>query len=156
MRTLLSTILLNVFILASGPPAFTADGWETNITVTARTAEVRLSLGQRADATDGRDGLYDVPPMAGGEVSASFVHDDGTLWRDIRSTSTGIKTWTLRVVSSHTDEDVALTWTPQSLPADATAALVDSETGTRTDMRKNSRYTYKNTGVRDLSIELTR
>lgn len=151
-----SALVILIASLTLASAAHAADGWEANVTVSARTAEIKLSFGQRADATDGKDGLYDVPPMAGGEVSASFVHDDGTLWRDIRSTSSGAKTWTLRVVSSHADENVSLSWTPQSLPTDAQVSLLDAETGTRIDMKKNGRYLYKNAGVRDLAIEVVR
>jgi len=159
MKTLfvrISACIALVLTVSSSFPVFAADGWEANLTVTVQRADLKLSFGQKTDATDAGDGLYDVPPMPGGDVSAFFVHTDGNLWRDIRALETGKKVWALRIASPLQGETVQLTWKPETLPADAVAVLIDEGAGKRVDMKVLTRYAYVNAGQRDLKIEIKR
>ena len=98
MKMTFKTMLLAISLLVvfSGPAA--AEGWELNISVVTSTgAENRISFGQKADATDGFDGQYEVPAYVEGNISVYFPHpewaESSTIyWRDIKAADTE-KSW---------------------------------------------------------------
>lgn len=128
------------------------DGWETNIIVSAGVAQNKLYFGQRLDATDGKDGQYDIKAFLSGGVKAWFVSPEGALWRDIKSLE-GQKSWTINVESGLTDNNISLKWNAASLPAGYNIRLLDKATGTSVNMASTGVYTYRNSGPRDLVIE---
>ena len=150
-------ILVTSLVLVAGMivRAYPEEGWERAITVTVAGAENRLSFGQKTDATDGCDGGYDVPPMLGGNITAYFSDEGGNYWRDIKAFTRGTKTWVLHIESPLPDRDVTLTWGPQLPPGMIKIMLNDASAGTSVDMQALHRYAYRNTGPRDLMIEVT-
>jgi hypothetical protein len=133
--------------------ASAAAGWETHITVISDNAESRLSFGQKVDATDLSDGLYDVPALLSGVIQVSFQTPDGSFWRDIRAVGAA-KEWRLIIVSQ-TGRPVAISWNPADLPDDAEIRLTDTADGSRIDMKSASSYTPANPGNALLLIEVT-
>jgi hypothetical protein len=124
-----------------------APDWETRLSVRAGSGENRLSFGQRANATDGFDGQYDVPAMPGGTLNAHFDLEAGTYWRDIKGLQTGKSAvWTLQVESTLPAETVLLSWPNAALPEGTT--LRDLTTGTQVDMKQQTSYIYSNDGPR--------
>lgn len=134
--------------------AYSTDGWEANLNVKARTAENRLSFGQKADATDGDDGFYDVTAMLNGDIKAYFKSADKTYWRDIKAEEGGIKRWVLEIGCSLEKEFVTLTWKPSAFPRSAKAVLLDDSGGFLVDMKSESSYNYVNDGSRVFIIEI--
>jgi hypothetical protein len=131
------------------------DGWEANLTVTISTADNKLSFGQRADATDGIDGKYDVPAMLSGDIKAYFLAEKGGYWRDIKSlTQAGKKRWDIRVESPLKGKTVFVKWNPGNLMAVNVINLIDGSTGVITDMKVVKSYSYQNDGIRDFLIEV--
>jgi hypothetical protein len=130
-----------------------AAGWETNITVISDNAESRLSFGQKVDATDLSDGLYDVPALLSGAIQVFFQTPDGSFWRDIRAIGAA-KEWRLIIVSQ-TGRPVAISWNPADLPDNAEIRLTDTADGSRVDMKSSNSYTPANPGNASLLIEVT-
>lgn len=145
-------VLVLACVVCGLRPAYAAEGWETNITVSSGVAENRLSIGQRADATDDYDGKYEAMAMLGGDIRASFDSSSGALWRDIKSLE-GQKSWSVKVESSLQGSEVSLKWNAVSFPAGHSMRLVDGTTGTSVNMAATSLYTYRNSGPRNLVIE---
>lgn len=146
--------LLALFIIGSHAGfALAADDWEMNITVNSGNAENRLSLGQNQDATDQRDGLYDVPAMLSGTLRAWFASGANNLWRDIRSaTSDNGSEWQL-LISSRTGLPTVISWNTEQLPAGMIIELVDNATGTFVDMSSNSSFLLEDFSEAELTIK---
>jgi hypothetical protein len=134
-------------------PASASDGWEASITVTSGNAESRLSFGQKPDATDLTDGLYDLPAMLSGVIQVYFQTDGESFWRDIRAMGPG-KEWRL-LITSQTGQPITITWDPENLPADANVSLIDPANDRETDMKTTGSYTMENTGNALLLLEVT-
>ena len=105
---ILTSVIFVVLLLCSVKISDSSDGWEANIIVSLGGAENRLTLGQRPDATDGKDDKYDVTAMPGGDMKASF---SGTLWRDInekgsliRSTPVSVFCWNIPSAPSQSND----------------------------------------------------
>ena len=143
-----------VLVLVSGYGyAYGAEGWEAALKVSVPRAYNRLSFGQKADATDGIDGAYDVPAMLNGDIKASFLLKDGSYWRDIKAVASGeVKKWRIRVESGLAGTVITLSWNPASLPAGV--ALTDMATATVIDMKSVGTYSYNNDGAREFLIEV--
>ncbi|MCK4739579.1 MAG: hypothetical protein KAT46_06490 [Deltaproteobacteria bacterium] len=124
------------------------DGWESRIVIAAGTAKNKLSVGQKADATNGQDGQYDAPAMLKGELKAYSGTSDNPLWRDIKGL--GNATWNLNIESERSDATITISWDSSTIGANA--ILVDSATGAEVDMNSENTYAYSNTGPRNLSI----
>lgn len=141
--------------LVSGAKAAShPEGWEANLTVGVTTVESRLSFGQRASATDGIDGGYDVPAMLGGDIKAYFFQGGGNYWRDIKAMTHGeAKMWRVRVESGLNGKPVVLRWNPNNLPI-GDVTLTDNIAGAVIDMRASGSYSYDNDGMREFSIEV--
>ena len=147
------SMMVFMLLVSSIAVSTAAEGWEAGISVSVLNAENRLSLGLRPDATDGRDGKYDVPPMLAGNIKAYFLGQSGKLWRDIRSSLPGKKIWDLRIESDLEGEETIIKWNSRAFPAGISVSLVDPEAGKMVDMKKIDTYKYKNTGSRDIKIE---
>lgn len=141
---------ISVLLLVSGY-AYCADGWEATLKVSVPRAYNRLSFGQKADATDGIDGAYDVPAMLNGDIKASFKRDEGSYWRDIKALD-GPKRWLMRVESPLKGSTVTVSWKPAMLPAGI--VLTDMATGAVTNMKAAETYSYNNDGQRELLIDV--
>jgi hypothetical protein len=153
MKKLTITIII---LLAVAPVAIDRangiDGWETNLAITAMSADSRLSFGQRADATDGIDGQYEVPAMLSGDIRAYFICNGSKVWRDIRGIGPNGKTWNLVIETSLTGKDIELQWNTDSLPEGS--MLLDMKTGDSVDMHANSAYRYQHNETRNFTIEV--
>lgn len=155
MKKIFATILFTgLFMGLCPPPSSAFTGWEANITVTSGNAENRLSFGQRADATDLTDGLYDLPAMLSGTIQIYFQTEGKPLWRDIRAMGPD-KEWQL-IITSQTGQPLAITWDPDHLPATANVRLVDPANGIETDMKASNAYLMENTDNALLILRLTR
>jgi len=134
------SVLLVCGLLAASSPAGAATGWETNLLVSAGTAESRLAFGQRADATSLADGRYDVPAMLGGTLQAAFTGGGGPLWRDIRAFGRDHEEWQLAIVGQG-GQPVKIVWDAGSLPKGFSFELIDAETDQVVAMETCSAYT---------------
>lgn len=156
--TMLKTklIAIGLLIVSGVYPSlvYSTGGWEANLNVKARTAENRLSFGQKADATDGHDGFYDVTAMLNGDIKAYFKGADKTYWREIKAEEGGIKRWALEIECGLEREIVTLTWKSTALPRSAKAVLLDDRGGFLVDMKSESSYNYVNDGSRSFIIEI--
>lgn len=147
-------LIILILTLVSVYPAYAVDGWEANLTVTISTADNKLSFGQRADATDGIDGKYDVPAMLSGDIRAYFLAEKGGYWRDIKSlTPAEIKRWDIRVESPLKGK-VIIRWNPGNMTVVSVINLIDGSTGVVIDMKTVNSYSYLNEGMREFSIEV--
>lgn len=150
-------MLMSLLAVAAAPPrSFAGTGWEADILVDVSGATNRLSFGQQADATDGRDALYDVPPMLGGSVSAYFSESDGPYWRDIKSLAGGPAIWKLHIESSLTGHDVVISWDPGKLQKATACSLRDPGSGRTVNMKSFGSYSYRNSGMKELTVEVLR
>lgn len=145
-------ILFGLALLAQ--PLLAGDGWETTLKVCVRNAENKLYFGQRPDATDGLDGLYDVPALLSGDIEAYFKLEDGKYWRDVRAD--GAKEWTVVVKSDLDGETIRLNWKPEDMPEGASAVLMDDTAREAFDMKTGNGYEYKNDGPRQFRIRIER
>lgn len=148
------TILFAIGLLALGGNAWAAAGWEIPLTVSAGRAVQHLSLGERADATDGIDGLYEVPALPGGNLRAAFALAGGHYWRDIRPLSKGRQRWTL-VVTSPAGADVTVTWGRFPRRTGLRSRLEDPSAGRVIDATRHRRYRFRNGGTRTLILDIT-
>lgn len=145
-------VLMLLFVIAL--PLNASDGWEANIVVTVQNAENKLSFGQKADATDGIDGRYDVPAMLSGDIEAYFLCEGESLWRDIRGNSMR-NIWDMRIESPLTEKTIVLRWKPDILPEGVEINLIDASSGKAIDLKAETSYSYTNTGPRDFRLEIT-
>lgn len=136
---------------------YAVEGWEADLTVSILHIEAnKLSFGQRADATDEKDGRYDIIGILSGDLIAYFPHKDGGYWSDIKAlTPLDKKVWDIRIESRLKGEKMVLKWNPKSLPDKGDVVLVDIATGAITNMRGTNSYSYQNKGERDLRVEVT-
>ncbi|MBM4136543.1 MAG: hypothetical protein FJ241_06890 [Nitrospira sp.] len=155
MKSKIVTVTSLAIVLLLYSSLFAADNWEANLTVSVLNASNRLSLGQKADATDGIDGQYDVPAMLNGDISAYFLQSEGRYWRDIKAPSfRKIKIWKVRIESPLSGETIVLIWKPEALPKKAEVYLIDPITKRVINMKVHKQYSYINNGPRDLKIKL--
>jgi hypothetical protein len=147
----LLTLLITGFFAATA----LADGnWEISISVSSGNAENRLALGQNQDATNQKDGLYDVPAMLSGALRAWFTSSGRPLWRDIRSTVPGdTYEWQLQI-SSRTGLPAMVSWDPEQFPTETTVELIDNTTGTVIDMSSTDNYLLENSSEAELKIKI--
>ncbi|MHB1399096.1 MAG: hypothetical protein ACYCYJ_10405 [Trichloromonadaceae bacterium] len=146
-----SCIISSLLLTLTATQTLAAPEWETRLTVRAGSGENRLSFGQRADATDGFDGQYDVPAMLGGTLNAHFDLEAGPYWRDIKGLQSGQPaTWTLEVKSTLKAATVLVSWLNANLPEGT--ILRDLTTGTQVDMKQQTSYSYSNDGPRQFQL----
>jgi hypothetical protein len=134
--------------------AVASEGWESNLNIKIANAENRLSFGQKADATNGIDGRYDVPSMSGEKLEAVFILNGKDLWRDIRSVRKEIKQWDIKVDSPLIGEEVVVSWNKEDFPEGINIRLIDPLEKKVIDMKRSNGYIYRNNGTRYLKIEI--
>lgn len=153
-RTLIAG-LLSLYVAGSAA----AGDWEVNILASVSGqvgVKNRISLGQRADATDVWDGQYDVPARVEGPIAAYFPHFDWIInrnayWRDIRGPGME-KSWLFNVESLFSGATIILKWDSGRVPAGYTATLVDTSTGATMDMTAQDSYSYTHSGPRQFTV----
>ena len=150
------TILFAIGLLALGGNAWAAAGWEIPLTVSAGRAVQHLSLGERADATDGIDGLYEVPALPGGNLRAAFALAGGRYWRDIRSASARHQRWTLVIAAPRTAAQVTMAWGNLPQGKGLSARLTDPASGRIVDAVRQHQYRFRSNGTRTLILDITR
>lgn len=146
-------ILCTLGLIALGSNAWAAAGWELPVTVSAGRAVQHLSLGERTDATDGVDGLYDVPALPGGTLRAGFSLAGGHYWRDVRPLAKGHQRWKL-IVTSSAGADVTVAWGHFPRRFRLQARLKDPVAGRIIDAIKHRRYRFRNGGRRTLIFDI--
>ena len=149
-------LLCTIGLLASGVNARAAVGWEVPLTVSAGRTAQHLSLGERADATAGIDGLYDVPALPGGAIKAAFALGGGRYWRDIRPLTAGRQRWELIVTAPHSIGEVTVAWGSFPRERGLRASLLDRTTGRTIDASTNHRYCFRSGEARTLVLDITR
>jgi hypothetical protein len=157
-RSLRDFILLSVLLLMTAintQKAYAFDNWQAALTIGIGTAENRLTFGQMADATDGADGKYDVPPMLGGDIKAYFVENEGSYWRDIKSGNGDVKVWKLNVESGLKGLATTIKWKPSEINA-LKAVLTDDKGNFLAEMKNVSSYEYLNNDKRSFIIEISK
>ena len=148
----LMIVLLIATLLVT--PVFGAGGWEATLKVSVGNAENKLVFGQKADATDGVDGFYDVEALLSGDIEAYFLLEDKMYWRDIRSFGDSI--WTIDVNSALEGKEIRLSWNPEDLPSGVNVFLMDDSEENAYDMKTGNGYVYRNDGLRQFRIEVRR
>jgi type 1 fimbria pilin len=138
-------------------PAFAGGAWEMEITAQVQDATNRLVIGQAADATEGKDGRYDIPALLGGDIRAYLDLEGEAYWKDIREACDGAceKVWTITVESGLAGETVTLAWDAASVPEGASLVLTDESTGGTVDMGQASSYHFENTGTRTFTVRVS-
>jgi hypothetical protein len=151
---IIATLLL---LLLATVPSLAEETWEMNIAVGVHKAGNRLAIGQRPDATDGKDGLYDVRAFLSGYIQSYLNLNGEPYWRDIRGACRAPceKTWDITVESALVGETVALSWDPSLLPAGMSIILINTATGETVDMKKARRHEYENTGSEEFAVRVT-
>jgi len=142
--------IITILVILIG--ANIALAWEARIDIKAGNTETGINIGQRVDATDGIDGLYDVPALLSGNLQAYIKAGDEKLWRDIRREGSD-SVWEL-VIESLIDGDVIIKWDIDRLPSEKRVELIDGLL--RIDMKSVDSYIYRNEGVKTLRIEVRR
>lgn len=133
---------------------FAADSWEVPIKVKAANVEIRVIFGNNMSATDGFDGYYDVPFFGSGTLNAYFESDGGLLFKDVRRVQV-TKNWTLKIENKQSDlKQLFIVWNSEKLPFGYSFTLVDTITGTKIDMKKDSFYQFPSTMIRYFDIEV--
>ena len=154
MKKIITTIFFTgLFVGIFSYPASALAGWEAAISVTSGNSESRLSFGQKADATDLSDGLYDVPAMLSGAIQVYFQTEGESFWRDIRAMGPNSE-WQL-IITSQTGKPVVISWDSDNLPPDADVRLVDSGNGKEIDMKSFNSYSLGSTDNAILLLEIT-
>jgi hypothetical protein len=142
--------IITILVILIG--ANIALAWEARIDIKAGNTETGINIGQRVDATDGIDGLYDVPALLSGNLQAYIKAGNEKLWRDIRREGSD-SVWEL-VIESLIDGDVIIKWDIDRLPLEKRVELIDGLL--RIDMKAVDSYIYRNEGVKTLRIEVRR
>jgi len=142
--------IITILVILIG--ANIALAWEARIDIKAGNTETGINIGQRVDATDGIDGLYDVPALLSGNLQAYIKAGNEKLWRDIRREGSD-SVWEL-VIESLIDGDVIIKWDIDRLPSEKRVELIDGLL--RIDMKAVDSYIYRNEGVKTLRIEVRR
>lgn len=154
MKKIIIFLFLACFpAFASSPSASASESWEAGIKVTSGRTANTLAFGQKPDATDLADGLYDVPAMLSGDIQVYFLNDEGSFWRDIRGAGS-YQEWRL-VIVSQTGQPVTLSWDPAKLPDGSEIKLINEADRKGSDMKKATNYTLANTAKSSLLIEVT-
>ncbi|MEW6214536.1 MAG: hypothetical protein AB1478_04935 [Nitrospirota bacterium] len=159
MRGKVAIMIAAILLLLLYSVVYAGDGWQTDIKVSVLNAENRLSIGQKPDAQDGIDGRYDVPALLSGDIMAYIELEGREYWRDLKGMCEIVpctKQWNIFVESELKGETVRLKWKPSDLSSDIDMTLTDTATGTMIDMKKQSEYSYKNTGKRQFRVEVQR
>lgn len=145
-----------LFFLVSAVSA--GDGWETTIKVSVLTAENKLVIGQKADASDAIDGRYDVPALLAGDIQAYTGLEGDKYWKDIRQTCNAAckKIWDIVIESDLEGEVVKLSWNSPAIPNGTGVVMKDTETGEIIDMCSGQQeYGYENKGSRKFTLEVS-
>ena len=150
------TLLCTIGLLALGTNARAAAGWELPLTVSAGRAVQHLTLGERADATDGIDGLYEVPALPGGKLRAAFALAGGRYWRDIRPLSARHQCWTVVISAPHSAAEVTVAWGNLPQGKGLSARLTDPASGRIVDAVSQHQYRFRSNGTRTLILDITR
>lgn len=153
-----AAIIIMVHLLITANISCADDGWEMKIVVIAMSAENKLSIGQRPDASDGTDGKYDIPALLSGDIKAYMELGGSKYWRDIKQTcsikdASCKKTWNVVVDSMVRGEPIKLRWNASAIPQDLSIFLIDITTGKTIDMKAGQEYSYDNTETRKFKIE---
>lgn len=114
-------IWIAVVGLLALPLLAVAGDWECKLTVKSGVAENVLTFGQKADASNGIDGRYDVPALLRGAVQARFVEGGQGYWRDIKGP--GAADWLLSVDVSDAILPVTAVWSGCAIPAGTKVTL---------------------------------
>ena len=151
--TIMTAILwLSLYTLTSA-----GESWQADIKVNLKDAENRLSIGQRSDATDGRNARYDVPAILSGDIMAYIEEPEGgKYWRKIKGSCGGhpcTKKWDVLVESKSAGQIIKLSWNPSSFPPGMTILLTDGATGDVVNMQAQAEYSCKNAGKRKFQVE---
>lgn len=146
-------LLTGIFSIISLATGLAADGWEANVMITSGSAASRLSFGQRSDATDLVDGVYDLPAMLTGDLQVYFHNVAESLWRDIRGMEPQSE-WQLVIFNRRLDEAVKVSWDPAALPEKSEIKLIDDAKGIETDMKLTNEYILENVSESLLLIEV--
>lgn len=155
-RRIKNILLIAALVVGFSSPAF-GSNWELSISaITATGAENRISLGQRASATDGFDGRYDVPAYLEGDLSAYFPHPEWYeeavyYWRDIKAADPE-KSWGFKVSSTIGATLISFSWDSSRFPSGYTATLLDLTSGATVDMTVFEAYSYTNSGTRSFTV----
>lgn len=156
MRLTLTMLCALWMLFAFGVNAQAAAGWEIPLTVSAGRTAQHLSLGERADATNGIDGLYEVPAMPGAGLGAAFLIAGGRYWRDIHSLSPRDQRWTVVVAAPRSVAEVTLSWGELPQGKRLIARVSDPTSGRSIDAVAQRSYRFHNNGTRTLIFEITR
>ena len=147
--------LTALLCLSSAGTAFCGDGWTMKLRARSLDAQNKLIIGQMPDATDGADGRYDVPAMAGGDLEAYSDIEGKRYWGDIRSTCESYcrNTWSIIVRSAAPGNVLKLTWDPDDVPDNIKITLTDEGTGEVADMLSGQNgYSCENHGINVFTV----
>ncbi|MFO7605493.1 MAG: hypothetical protein R6W72_04245 [Desulfurivibrionaceae bacterium] len=154
MKKIITSLFLTCFLaIAILSSASAIEGWEANIKVTSGRTASTLAFGQKPDATDLADGLYDVPGILSGDIQVYFSNEEGSFWRDIRGPGS-YQEWRL-VIVSQTGEPVTISWNPADLPAESEIKLVNHADRQEIDMKDAREYSLGITPESLLLIEVS-
>ena len=154
MKKTIWVLLVAATLAAATLAAEPGFAWEASLEVGVQNARNKLSFGQRPDATDGIDGLYDVPALLSGDIKACFLLEGDKYWRDVKAE--GAKQWVLVIESELEGEVISIGWKPGELPEQADIVLMDDTARMAFDMKTGSSYSYKNDSPRQFRIEVRR
>lgn len=145
-----------IMMLVCASMGIANDAWEMTITAYINDAENRVIIGQRPDAREGIDGVYDVPALLSGDIMAFTELEGQEYWKDIRETciSQCVRTWNIYVDSVLTGETVGLEWDASAVPDDISITLTDTLSGHVFDMNKEEAIAYENSGERAFVLEV--
>lgn len=152
-KTVMAIAIMAITFISAGV-SYAGSGWQFEITAKVLNAENRLVVGQEPDASDGLDGMYDVPALLSGDIQAYIDLEGDTYWKDIKEACAAPckKTWTLVVESWAEGQTVELGWKPSGMPAGVRMVLTDMATGEEIDMKKEQGYAYVNRGRREFTV----
>ncbi len=147
-----------IFIMFVNENLSLADnGWELSIKANVLNAENRLIIGQRADASDGIDGRYDVPALLAGDIKAYMEIDGNKYWKSIKeSCNTPCrKTWNIFIDSEPLGQTIEFSWNSLDIPDnELSIILTDTATGKVVDMKTEYQYSCENTGKKEFVVEV--
>lgn len=142
-----------------------APGWSVNLRLNiADTRDEDNHFGVSSRASEGFDGFkVEKPPTFGNRYSyLSFTHPNwgdksGSYGVDVRSATTGTKTWEFSVQTTVAKSNATISWpNVATAPRSATLTITDLATGQSRDMRTSSSYSWPTgdtAGTRKFRIE---
>ncbi|GAB4436237.1 MAG: hypothetical protein OHK0040_07490 [bacterium] len=152
MKKLIFLFLFTIFVVN----LYAQDDWQTTIKIRAKNIDSRVIFGQNKDATDSFDTAYDVSFFGSGVLSAYFIGDGGNLFKDIRTIDKE-SFWTLRIeLKDSSIPKVELFWNLDNLPLNYELFIQDPLDNVRLNMKEHKYYSFPNTGVRYIDIEVKR